>query len=377
LDALRILVVDDEPGMRLGVARALRDVTVKLPEHDQEVSLEISQAATGEEAMELIRASAPDILLLDYKLPGISGLDVLDSLEGPEDRTLTVMLTAYASLETAITATKRGAYDFLAKPFTPDELKAVVRKAAKHLLLQRQARRLEQEKRQVRFQFISVLAHELKAPIAAVEGYLHILKARSAGEDLAAYDQMLSRSLVRLGGMRKLIGDLLDLTRIESGQKKRELTQVDLAALAAACVETFAGQAAEKGVALALHGGGVTMTADRGELEIIVNNLLSNAIKYNRKGGRADVTLSARDGVVTIVAADTGIGMTNEEAGRLFVEFSRIKNEKTRNVLGSGLGLSIVKKLSALYDGDVTATSRPDVGTTFTVTLKHDLQERT
>ena len=95
-----------------------------------------------------------------------------------------IMITAYASLETAVTATRRGAYDFLAKPFTPEELRGAVRKAARHLILQRQARRLAEEKRQVRFQFISVLAHEMKAPIAAIEGYLQMIRERALGESL-------------------------------------------------------------------------------------------------------------------------------------------------------------------------------------------------
>jgi two-component system, sensor histidine kinase and response regulator len=383
-DTLKILVVDDEPGMRSGVARALRDFTVRAKDADGEVGFVVEQADSGEQALSVLLPQPPaepgrapvDILLLDHKLPGLSGLEVLDRIAGRYDSLVTIMITAYASLETAVAAIKRVAYDFLAKPFTPSELKNTVRKAAESLLLARQARRLAAEKRQVRFQFTRVLAHELKAPLAAIEGYLHIVRDRSAGGDQAVYDHMMDRGLVRLEGMRKLIGDLLDLTRIESGQKKRELTPIDLDGLARSCIETFTPQAAEKGVSIALHGGGISMTGDRGELEIILNNLLSNAVKYNRQGGRVDLTLSARDDTVTIVAADTGVGMTAEEAGRLFVEFARIRNEKTRSILGSGLGLSIVKKLCALYDGDVTVFSTPDVGTTFTVTLKQGLQER-
>ena len=86
------------------------------------------------------------------------------------------MITAYATIETAVTATRRGAYDFLAKPFTPAELRTTVSRAATHLALQRRARRLAEEKRQARFQLLSVLFHELKAPLGAVEGYLDVLR---------------------------------------------------------------------------------------------------------------------------------------------------------------------------------------------------------
>ncbi len=111
-------------------------------------------------------------------MPGISGLEVLDRLADMQTDMLTIMITAYASIETAVSATKRGAYDFLAKPFTPDELKSTIRKAAARLILAKQARKLAEEKQQVRFEFIRVLAHELKAPLNAVAGYLELIQKR-------------------------------------------------------------------------------------------------------------------------------------------------------------------------------------------------------
>jgi signal transduction histidine kinase len=370
-ERLRVLVCDDEPGMRLGVVRALRNFTPHLSDIDQEVLFDVDQAETGEEALKKINAAAPDILLLDYKLPGMNGLDVLEQVEVDPAEMLTVMITAYASLETAITATKRGAYDFLPKPFTPDELKNTIRKTAGRLVLARQAKKLAEEKRQVRFQFISVLAHELKAPIAAIMGYLRIMQDRSAGDDPEVYEQMVDRCAIRLEGMQKLIYDLLDLTRIESGQKKREVSRVDLVEAARRSVETVQPDADTRDIDVNLHAPeSLEMTGDLGELEIIFNNLVSNAVKYNRDGGTVDITITATDEEVTISVADTGIGMSAEDVERLFGEFVRIKNARTRNILGSGLGLSILKKLIHLYDGDVRVESEPDAGTTFHVTLK-------
>jgi signal transduction histidine kinase len=180
----------------------------------------------------------------------------------------------------------------------------------------------------------------------------------------------VDRSLVRLDGMRKLILDLLDLTQIESGQKKRQLTTVDLQEAAQRAVEAFAADAAARDITIELHADGpLRMQADRGEIDIVLGNLISNAVKYNRDGGRVEVGLEDGNGRVRISVADTGIGMTEEEAAQLFGEFTRIKNEKTRNILGSGLGLSIVRKIAALYGGEATVSSRPDEGSTFTVTL--------
>ncbi len=370
MDRLKILVTDDETGMRLAVERALRDFTVRVPDVGAEVGFEVEQAESGEQALDRIAACPPDILLLDHKLSGISGLEVLDRVAALHGDTLTVMITAYASIETAVTATKRGAYDFLAKPFTPEELKGTIRKAAIRVVLARQARRLAEERRQVRFQFISVLGHELKAPLNAIDGYLQLMKARTAGDDLTAYDSMIDRTLVRVEHMRKLIADLLDMTRIESGQKSREIAEVDVAAAARAAMETMAPEAAGRGIVMELHAAGpVTLAADAGEIAMILNNLVSNAVKYNRDGGRVDIDVSRSAGRVTIRVRDTGIGLTPEQASRLFNEFVRIRTEQTRNILGSGLGLSIVRKLAAMYGGDATVESRAGEGSTFTVVL--------
>jgi signal transduction histidine kinase len=370
VENLKVLVVDDEPGIRFGAARVLRNFRIRIPELAVETGFAVTQGETGEEALAQVAALAPDILLLDHKLPGISGLDVLDRLaEQPRDM-LTIMITAYATIETAVAATRRGAHDFLAKPFTPEELKSAVYKTAKHLVLQREARRLAAEKRQVRFQFLSVLAHELKAPLAAVEGYLQLLRDRTVAPDTPKYREVLDRSVVRIEGMRKLIEDLLDLTRIESGQKRRSLVHLDLCAVAAQAVDTARAAAARRGVSVALHAGSpVAMVADPGELEIILNNLLSNAVKYNRDGGRVDLAVTADGERVTLSVTDSGIGLSPEEVAQLGGEFVRIKNQSTVNIPGSGLGLSIVRKLAALYGGELSVASAPGTGSTFTVTL--------
>ncbi|MDD5765065.1 MAG: response regulator [Candidatus Marinimicrobia bacterium] len=367
---LRTLIVDDEPGMRLGIQKALSKYIMRLPDVNEEIGFVIDLAETGEEAIEKINANRPDILLLDYKLPSMSGLEVLEQVTSKDSEMVTIMITAYASLETAVTAIKRGAFDFLAKPFEPAELKKTIAKAAQNLILARHIRKLEQEKRQVRFQFISVLGHELKSPLNAVEGYLNIMNERVSGNDLSAYQQMISRSLLRINGMRKMIADLLDLTRIESGQKKRDLAKHDIIPIVRIAMETALPSAQAKGIRVNLHSpSSIEMNCDPGEIEIVLNNLISNAVKYNRDNGQVDIDIWNEENKVTIAVKDTGVGMTPEESSKLFSEFLRIKNEKTRNIMGSGLGLSIVKKVATLYEGNVTVTSTPDVGSVFTIVL--------
>jgi signal transduction histidine kinase len=232
----------------------------------------------------------------------------------------------------------------------------------------RQANNPEAERRPIRFDFLSVLAHELKAPIEAVEGYMNILRERTGGEEL----HMVERSLERLEGMRKLISDLLDLSRTESGLKERELREIDLEPLLRGTIQDVGRQAQARRVSLELKNPGpVWLHADAVEIEIIFNNLLSNAIKYNREGGKVTVRLSREDDLVTFAVSDTGIGLSLEEQGKLFREFMRIRNVETAKIKGSGLGLSTVKKLAKLYGGDVVVRSQPSVGSTFSVTLRN------
>jgi signal transduction histidine kinase len=365
---LKVVMVDDEEALCQGVRRIIERYDVHVADVLVDATYEYRYFTTGEDFLvHLSEGGEVDLLLLDLKLPGIGGMDVLDALSSMGRDVLTIMITAYATFETAVKATKLGAYDFLAKPFTPDELRYAVRKATSQLILSRQARKLAEEKRQVRFNFISVLAHELKAPLNAVEGYLNILATTEADQNLA----MVERSIVRVDGMKKLISDLLDLTRIESGQRERAVRRLDVPGLARAAIELFAADAAQRDITIELDApADVELVADAGEVEIVLNNLVSNAIKYNRDGGRVDVKLRRSGDGVEIAVADTGIGLKPEEAAKLFREFTRIKNEHTVKVLGSGLGLSTVRKIATMYEGDAKVESEAGVGSTFTVTLR-------
>jgi len=367
---VRVLVVDDEAGIRTAIKRAIENVRERFDGIDEEIIYETVLAEDGDACLKHLSDGLGDIVLLDYKLPGVDGLEILRRLGQMKHDGVVVMMTAYASLETASDTTKLGAYDFLAKPFTLDEMRYSLRKATQHLVLRRQAEQLAAEKKQVRFQFISVLAHELKSPLGAVEGYLRIIKDQVAGDTIEAYSDVVDRSLVRLEGMRKLIFDLLELTRLESGQKERDLRQIDLNEIVAYCAESVQTQAAERGIHLSVKvADGLKMFGDRTELEIIFNNLLTNAVKYNRDSGSVTLKVGAKAGKISITCADTGIGMKPEEVDRLFGEFVRIKNEKTKHITGSGLGLSILKKIVSLYDGSISVKSIPAEKTTFTVKL--------
>ncbi len=373
MSTLKILVVDDEPGIRSGITRILRNFRVDYPFMDEAFEFDVIEAPTGEAGIEIIESNEPDILLLDNKLPGIQGVEVLEYIKKKQKNIIVVMITSYASLELAVKATSDGAYDFIPKPFTPQELKSSIENITKRVFLKKMTNKLQDTGKQIRFTFLSVLSHELKAPLNAIEGYLRMIRERQNGTRLEDYDVMIDRSLDRIKGMRSLILDLLDLTRVESGKAKRNITDVDLVMVARTAMDTMRPYAIQRDVKMNLHHQGpVVIQADAEEMEIIFNNLISNAIKYNKDGGSVDTTLVLGDGTLEIGVVDTGIGMTSVETDRIFDDFVRIKNDKTKNITGSGLGLSIVRKLIDNYSGKIEVSSIPDSGSTFIVRLPID-----
>ena len=213
-----------------------------------------------------------------------------------------------------------------------------------------------------------MLAHELKAPLNAVEGYLNILRTTEADQNL----QMVERSIVRVDGMKKLIMDLLDLTRIESGQRERVVKRLDLRQLAKASMELFAVDAERRGITVTLEDGPTTSSSSPTPARSRSSSTTSSRTRSSTTATAAASTikLSRKGDAVTVTVSDTGIGLTAEEAGKLFNEFTRIKNEQTVKILGSGLGLSTVRKIANMYDGEAKVTSEPGVGSTFTVTLR-------
>jgi two-component system sensor histidine kinase/response regulator len=367
---LKVLVVDDEPGIRSGVSRILNNFQVNYPFMDEDYTYEVMEAATGEDGITIIDRDKPDIVLLDNKLPGIQGIDVLEYMRNKKYDIVVAMITSYASLDVALKAHKFGATDFIPKPFTPQELKSSIENITKQQYLKRITHKMDQEGRKVRYQFLSVLSHELKAPLNAIEGYLRMMQEKQSGDRIEDYATPIERSLQRIQGMRNLIMDLLDFTKIRLERKDEKIEEVHLSNIASNAIITVRPYAIQMEVSVNLYvKSDAVIMADPTDMEIIFNNLVSNSVKYNIRGGKSDIIIDEDDDNVIITFSDTGIGINEADKENLFSEFVRIKSEKTRNITGSGLGLSIVKKVVELYSGTISVDSVPDVGTTFTVRL--------
>lgn len=491
----RILVIDDEKGMREGCRRILTSEGHR-----------VETAEDGPEGLEVLRADSFDLVLLDIKMPGMAGLDVLEQARQIDPDLVSVMVTGYATIETAIEATKKGAYDFLPKPFTPDELMAKVTKALDRRSLLVEARRLREERAarlleiaaeqtrlrtiincmvdgvlvtnrdgeivlynpaavkmlgcndtplfsrpiaecvpykelvslivdgltaasagysmvsreitingdgstvlmvnvapvrdergttlgtvavlrdisklkeidRIKSQFVSMVSHELRAPLGAIQGYLDLVLSPGSSFSKEEEQGMLHRAKDRASALLNLIDDLLSISTIEAGRVARNVQSVQLADVIRSSLDFMSVEAKKKKIrVLDIVPDDLPMVrADRDDLARVFVNLLSNAIKYNREDGEVRVLARVSGPYVRVDVADDGLGIPTEAKSRLFDEFYRVKSPDTRGITGTGLGLSIVKRIVEAHQGRVEVQSELGKGSIFSIYIPY-IQEYT
>ena len=481
----KVLVVDDERGIREGCRRIV-----------ERYASAVETAETGEEALAKASAGQFDLALVDIKLPGMSGLELLDRLKEIDADLVSIVITGYATLELAIDATKRGAYDFLPKPFTPDELLGKIWNAIERRSLAVEAKRLRAERERqllelateksrlrtvinciqdavlvtnrdgvlvlynpaaarylclherdllgrsveeclphpaltdmfrevlapaadcdmlvrelptgedgrvlmanvapvrdeggeklgavavlsdiselkaldrAKSQFVSMVSHELRAPLAAIEGYLSLLLGGLVKDDPQEQQLMLSRARERARALLGLIDDLSDISRIEARQIAKQVRLLNLADVVREVLVLLRPQATARSVAL--HDDlppELVVVADREDLVRVFTNLVSNAIKYNRPGGEVRLSGRSEGSYVRIDVADTGLGIPAEALDKIFDEFYRVKCRETAGIDGTGLGLHIARRLVESHHGSIRVTSELGKGSTFSVIL--------
>ena len=488
MENLEVLVVDDEESIRVGSKRIL-----------SRMEFNVHVAANGEEGLNIIAANNVSIVLLDLKMPGIDGMEVLRRIKEEDGKILVIVITGFATLETAIEAMKQGAYDFIPKPFEPDQLRIVVNRARETIRLRIEAEKLELEKRRtlsdlgmeksrirtiieslpsglvvtnrngqvvlmnpafkrlfglssesplhnaidfyvpdedlcslvmdisrgryidfedipthefsigseqyfiarahpvlgekkeclgavvtfaditamkvldrLKSEFVAKVSHELRSPLSTIHEQLGLV-LRDAVEEESQRDQyLLTRAKEKTQSLISMIGDLLDLSRIESKSAKMDLKSIRMEELLRSIVDFLSSRAKSKGQTLALKildPDLPELMTDPMALESIFGNLISNAINYTQDGGRITVTVSNLADSIRVSVEDNGFGIEAKYLDQIFEKFYRVKNEKTRFITGTGLGLPIVKGLVDALGGSITVESTPGVGSTFTVVI--------
>jgi signal transduction histidine kinase len=305
-------------------------------------------------------------------MPGISGLEVIQRIHDTEPTIVVVVITGYATIATAVDAMKAGAYDFLPKPFKPDELRLIVRRGLERRRLEMAARQAEMERELLKRRFVTFVSHQLKSPLVAIHQYLDVLKRLGDSEEARAKrDDWLDRCLKRSEELQGIINDWLTLAKIEGETLSRQHVRVDLNEIIPGTVKTYEELAAADDIALSvtMPDEACVVLGDRNCLAVLFDNLIVNAIKYNKTGGAVLVTGEHMNEEVVVTVEDTGVGISPEYCERLFDEFFRVKDSKGKKTTGTGLGLPICKKIVSEHDGSIEVESEPDVGSTFRVRL--------
>jgi signal transduction histidine kinase len=365
----RILVIDDEAGIREGIKRGLT------PQ-----GYDVETAETGEQGLELFRKQPFDLVLIDVMMPGISGIDLIGEIHRIDPEAVCVIITGYATVEMAVRAIKEGAYDFLTKPFSVDDLLLVVQQGlerrrlsleAKRLQrIEEEARRLQEEKARLeeldraKMQFIRLVTHELQAPIAAIHTYLRLIQDGyvSAEQQKDIIDKCLARAQEQM----KLINDLLQLGKVQTQLQEGNVDKINMEDILQDVVQKMRLQAFEKGLDFRLHiqPGPKIILGNRDHFTSVWTNLIGNAIKYTEKGF-IEVTLKSEDGKLIGEVRDSGIGIPEADLKNLFQEFFRASNAKKSSRQGTGLGLAIVKRVVEAAGGEVWVISKEGEGSTF------------
>jgi signal transduction histidine kinase len=370
----RILVVDDEENLRITTAAIL--------EKDGYI---VDVAASGDEAISLLKNVDYDLVLTDLHMEGGDGLSVLNQIRHQSPFTISVVLTGFASVESAIAALQEGAYDYLVKPCDIDSMRHTIRRGVEHrrlMLAEQKARadleqlnrelesRIEERTAELRILneelaeanrakdvFLATLSHELRTPLTPVVGWIKLL--RNGTLDANGVAQALDAIERNAWLQSRLIDDLLDTSRIATGKLHYEPHPTDLNASVKAAIDTVLVSAASKNIDLAfrLAPTPIVVMGEPVRLQQIVWNLISNAIKFTEPGGRVTVHVESEGSEARVIVEDSGIGIDPGFLPHVFDRFRQADGSTSRMHGGLGLGLAIAHALTRMHGGKLEVES--------------------
>lgn len=369
----KILVIDDEEGIRAGCRRAL-----------ESRGYDVYTAASYGEGLNRIQTDDYDLVLLDVMMPDGRGIDLLKQISIKDPDTVVVIITGYATVELAVEAIRQGAYDFLSKPFDSELLLITVAQGLEHRQLSRETKRLQaiekeaeelaREKAemerldQFKTEFMVTVAHELRSPISALQSFLLSILKGYVPHDQQQF--VLQRAVDRVQELLDLVNDLLTLAATNEEIKRPQRIGCHLAEALDNVLPLFNAQAEAKNITLTVDIlKNPSINANPDQIVQIWSNLISNAIKYTAEGGSVNVTLDKMNEWAVGCVEDTGIGIDQKDQAQIFDEFFRTTEAKDFSPLGTGLGLTLVKRIVESYGGEVSVESEAGRGSRFTFRL--------
>jgi len=330
---------------------------------------EAATATSGAEGLDKVRAWAPDLVFVDLKMPGMAGMEVLDEVRALDPTIVCIVFTGFATIATAVEAMQRGAYDFLPKPFTPDEFRLMVRRGLEWRRLQVETAALRRERESLRENFAAIVSHELRSPLGAIQQNLFLLIPELAPVITEDQKRRLERMSTRIGELLGLTNRWLRGFSVDVSGLKESFRVVAIGEPIAKAVESAQTEAVRKEVDIETAvDPSAAVLGDEGALTEAVLNLIGNAVKYSRPGGRVKVTAVRELEKVVVSIEDTGVGIPEADMGRIFDGFYRGKAAES-GTSGAGIGLAVTKRIVDVHGGSVTAESEPGRGSTFVITL--------
>lgn len=364
----RILVVDDTIA-NLQVITALLGTA----------GYKVSGAADGKTALMICTNNPPELILLDIRMPEMDGYEVCRLLKlNEKTRDIPVIfISALDEIEDKVKGFDVGAVDYITKPFQESE---VLARVSSHVSLFRMRQEIEQANIKLRTldklksMFIASMSHELRTPLNSIIGFSGILLQGLSGK----LNPQQSDDVERINRSGKhllaLITDVIDISKVEAGRVEAFPERLSLQELVQEAVDDIRPMATEKGMTITIHIDPLPqITSDRKRLLQCLLNLLSNSVKYSVEGD-IQVRVQNKDDKIEIAVEDQGIGIAEKDIARVFKAFERIESPLRVQAGGTGLGLYLTKKIvTDLLQGEVTAISQENAGSTFSLHIPSEL----
>jgi len=397
-----ILVVDDEPAIRDLLSRWL------LGE-----GYWCETASSSEEATRMLEHGRFDLVLSDIRMPGKTGIELLEEARQKERDIAFIMVTALGDLPTASATLKKGAYGYIVKPFDKAQILMAVFGALQRRKLEIENRRHQERLEEIvsrrtaalqdaleklrkrereleraidelrklselKSDFISTVSHELRTPLTAIQGVISNIRAGVAGKlnkTLAEYMDIADRHARRLS---TLINDLLDISKLEAKKVALKRRELDIVPLIEKVAESFKQEIEAKTLTLTIktRPNLPAVFAEAQKIEQVLENLLSNAVKFTPEDGKITISAHEEDDSVSVEVRDTGVGIPPEELPKIFDRFHQVARTAGPGLKGTGLGLAIVKEIVNLHGGRLAVKSTPGKGSRFSFSIPKFDQEK-
>lgn len=331
-------------------------------------------AVSGEAALQAAAAEPPDLVLLDINMPGMDGYEVCRLLKKDEKtaETPVIFLSALSETLDKVKAFGVGGVDYIGKPFQLEEVEARVHT---HLELRAQKRALRrnyerlQELEKMRDGLVHMMVHDLRSPLSAIVAYLDLLGRDFGGPLPANAAEDIAEARKAAGLMLRLVSDLLDASKMESGKMKLSLADIEVAPLLESVAAGLQSLAHTRELSVQ-PGEPVRVTADAELLTRVVQNFVSNALKYAPRGGYVRLAARREAGAVRVSVENNGPDIPAEFQQKIFEKFGQVDAGGARQPYSTGLGLNFCKLAVEAHGGRLGVDSAPGKPTTFWFELK-------